>query len=57
MLDLCPPHDFRAGWQTDEHGVIYCRLCGEVRELEAQRIGAPAEEVITVTDKQVGGGS
>ena len=43
---ICPPHDFRAGWRTDENGVIYCRLCGEVRELEAQRVEASETEKI-----------
>jgi Fe2+ or Zn2+ uptake regulation protein len=42
--DLCPPHFFLAAWQSEDHGVIYCRLCGDVRELAMQKIEAPAEE-------------
>lgn len=53
-MDQCPPHDFRAAWQTDEKGVIYCRFCALILDLEPQRTGPPSEEsvTITVTDKQ-----
>jgi len=45
--DYCPPHKFAAAWQDDDKGVIFCRYCGEVRELEVQRIGAPDLEKVT----------
>lgn len=48
MDDLCPPHDFKAAWQSENEGAIYCRLCGEIRKLAAPAIEAPAEERIAV---------
>jgi len=36
----CPPHKFRAAWQAEDKGVLYCRSCGEVRPLEEQTISA-----------------
>lgn len=53
--DRCPPHNFQSAWQTDEIGVLFCRFCGEVRDLTPQKVGPPVEESIksiTVTDKQ-----
>lgn len=53
--DRCPPHFFQHGWRTDALGLIWCRFCGEVRDLEPQNVGPPVEESIqsiTVTDKQ-----
>jgi hypothetical protein len=44
--EKCPPHRFRAGWRDDEHGVIFCTRCGEVRPLEEQNVGAPVMEQI-----------
>ena len=44
-MDLCPPHDFEAGWQTSDDsgdpmgGVIYCKACGDVRSLTPPTIG------------------
>ena len=47
--DLCPPHEFTAGWDKDAEatGVIYCVLCGDVRPLTPPLIGAPLEEHVT----------
>ena len=44
--EKCPPHRFRAGWRDDEHGVIFCVRCGEVRPLEEQTVSAPVMESI-----------
>ena len=44
--EKCPPHRFRAGWRDDEHGVIFCTRCGEVRPLEEQNVAAPVMESI-----------
>ena len=44
ILDLCPPHDFRAGWSSNEVGRIYCRMCGDVRPLDPPTIGPPNAE-------------
>ena len=49
--DRCPPHNFQAGWTSDEKGgAIFCRWCGEVRELVPQKIEAPVEEKVAGTD-------
>lgn len=50
--DRCPPHYFQPGWRTDEIGLIFCRLCGEVRDLEPAKIEAPVEESISVRTKE-----
>jgi hypothetical protein len=43
--DRCPPHNFQTAWISDEKGgAIFCRWCGEVRELEVPTIEAPVEE-------------
>ena len=34
MEGLCPPHDFRAAWASNEIGRLFCRICGDVRALE-----------------------
>lgn len=44
--DRCPPHDFRAAWSSEDVGVLFCRLCGEVMALTPQSIEAPKEERI-----------
>jgi hypothetical protein len=44
VLELCPPHNFRAGWATNDSGRIYCSLCGEVRLLEPALTEAPDDE-------------
>ena len=47
----CFPHWFEAAWQgTEENstGVIFCKKCGEIRELTAQHIEAPAEEMLQI---------
>jgi hypothetical protein len=61
VLELCPPHNFRAGWATNDSGRIYCSLCGEVRLLEPALTEAPSTEVIHArkedTRPNEGGGS
>ena len=44
---ICPPHLFDAGWTggDETHGVIYCRYCGEIRDLKLAEIEAPVEEM------------
>jgi hypothetical protein len=50
MSDRCPPHNFHvaASWEGEQsRGYIYCRACGDIRELAAQDADAPAEERYT----------
>jgi len=47
--DRCPPHHFEGAYVSDDKGgVIFCRWCGEIRDLTPQWIEAPAEERVTV---------
>lgn len=53
-VDICPPHDFVAGWSKDRdgdgdpmQGVIFCTACGDVRLLLPPSLTAPLEEHVT----------
>ena len=54
-VDRCPPHDFN-GALWDDVGtsttlsVIFCEMCGDVRQLEAPQIGAPDWETAQVNE-------
>lgn len=48
MSDRCPPHNFKAAWASEDVGVLYCSMCGDIRQLSAQTVEAPAEEIFTV---------
>lgn len=48
--DICPPHFFLAAWRNENDGVLFCRMCGEVRELNPATIEAPDEEKVEVSD-------
>jgi hypothetical protein len=51
-LDRCPPHQFRAvvwGENVENaQSVLYCRRCGDVRQLAPASIMAPELEVLTI---------
>lgn len=42
--DRCPPHFFVAAWSSENTGVLFCRYCGEIRELKVPALEAPIEE-------------
>ena len=46
----CPPHKFQAGWMDGEEGnakgAIFCEMCGDIRALEPQVVGAPEVEMV-----------
>lgn len=48
----CPPHQFYAAWMSEQMGAIYCRECGEIRELAVQKVAQV--ETVKPTDKQRG---
>ena len=53
--ERCPPHAFH-GALWDDVGtnttlsVIYCEMCGDIRQLEAPQVGAPDLESVQVRD-------
>lgn len=53
--DICPPHEFH-GALWDDVGtnttlsVIYCEMCGDIRQLEPPQVGAPDWETAQVRD-------
>lgn len=47
MKQRCPPHKFKAAWQDESRGVVYCQWCGDIMPLQAPSIEAPDEERIT----------
>jgi hypothetical protein len=51
MKERCPPHKFKAAWSSgdDNKGVIFCRACGDIRELVEPAVSAPAEETVTAS--------
>lgn len=42
--ELCPPHFFLAAWASENEGVLFCRLCGDVREMKPASQTPPPEE-------------
>ena len=46
IVELCPPHNFRAAWATESIGRIFCTLCGDVRLMEPVLPGVTTKEVI-----------
>jgi hypothetical protein len=50
--DICPPHAFKAAWSTEQTGVMFCQLCGDVRPLNPPTIAAPIEEQVATKESK-----
>jgi hypothetical protein len=55
--DRCPPHAFHGALWDDVAttlSVIYCEMCGDIRQLEAPSVSAPDLETVKVDQADAG---
>ena len=52
MTDRCPPHNFKAAWASEDRGVLFCSLCGDIRELDTPAVEAPTIESSPIATKE-----
>lgn len=58
--ERCPPHRFEGGWQNSSDaapGILWCRWCGDIRELIPPTIGPIDDETPLYTSAEDGSGS